>query len=328
MIEGHGDDIYRYGGRVKHNFSSNILQSVDHTPLMRWLAEQPALLTSYPEPEPRSVEKIIESKEKLPELSVMVTAGATDAIYLIARAYAGSASSVPEVTFSEYGDACRMSGHSFTDPSAADLIWICNPNNPDGRVTPRDEILSMISSRKNVVFVLDHAYADYTLRPLLKPQDAVEAGNVLMLSSLTKRFSVPGLRIGYITGAPDLLAPLRQLRMPWSVGSVSIAAARYLLERDQEYPIDAYALHREALRMSDALRGAGFKVAPTDCNFFLVTLPRGDAASLKDWLVNRHGLLVRDASNITGDERDIRIAAQTPGENELLINALREWILL
>ncbi len=328
MIEGHGDDLYRYAGKVRHNFSSNILQSVDHTPLLLRISGLPELLTSYPEPEPRSVERMIEDIRDLPDGSVMVTAGATDAIYLIARAFAGKKSSVPSATFSEYGDACRMAGHTFTDLASADLVWLCNPNNPDGKVTPRVDVLSMISSRPDAIFILDHAYADYTTEPLVTPQEAVKAGNVLMLNSLTKRFSVPGLRIGYITGTPGLLETLRKLRMPWSVGAISIAAAKYLLENRDAYSIDAAGLHTEALRMTEELQGAGFTVQPTDCNFFLVTLPHGTSASLKEWLVDRHGLLVRDASNITGNERDIRIAVQTPGENNLLINALKEWISL
>lgn len=328
MIEGHGDDIYRYGDRVRHNFSSNILQNVGHTSLMSHLAARPELLTSYPEPEPRSVETLIERMECLPEGAVMVTAGATDAIYLIARAYSGCRSSVARKTFSEYADACRMHGHRFTDASKADLIWICNPNNPDGRVTPRQEILSMLSGRPDALFILDHAYADYTTVPLLTPAEAGGAGNVLMLNSLTKRFSVPGLRIGYITGAPALLAPLRRLRMPWSVGAVSIAAALYLLEHRDDYPIDAAGLHGEAMRVAGDLRRLGFAVSPTDCNFLLATMPRGTSAGLKEWLVARHGLLVRDASNITGCERDIRIAVQSPRENDMLIKAIEEWMSL
>lgn len=321
MIEGHGDDLYLYRGKVRHNFSSNILQNVDHTALAAWLGSQPGLLTSYPDPAPEVVERKLESIHGLPRGTVMVTAGATDAIYMIARRYGGMKSYIFRPTFSEYGDACRMYGHVFTALGEADLVWLCNPNNPDGCY--RDRLPEV---KPGAVTVVDAAYSDYSVRPTLTPSECVSRGDVLMLSSLTKRFSVPGLRVGYVVGHPGLIAPLKELRMPWSVCGMSIAASMRLLDRMDEYPIDAAGLHDEALRIAAALRGMGFAVSDTVCNFFLATLPAGSSSELKNWLVERHGLLIRDASNMTGNPADIRIAAQTRHENDLLINAISQWI--
>ena len=102
MIEGHGDDIYRYDDLVKVNFSSNVYQHSDFSALKRHLMEHFDLLSNYPEPQPRSLEKLIAFKEGISPESVLVTNGATEAIYLIAQLYHGSASIIPQPTFSEY----------------------------------------------------------------------------------------------------------------------------------------------------------------------------------------------------------------------------------
>lgn len=71
----------------------------------------------------------------------------------------------------------------------------------------------------------------------------------------------------------------------------------------------------------------GYDVTPSATNFFLSAVPCGSAAALKEWLVCRHGLLIRDASNFAGlSAGHFRIAAQRGDENDLLLDALKEWI--
>ena len=105
MIEGHGDDVFRYNGKVRVNFSTNIHQSVDHSGLMSHLASCPGLLSNYPEPEPFSVEKKLSEIYGIPIDNILVTNGATEAIYLIARKKQGSKSAIVVPTFREIGRA-------------------------------------------------------------------------------------------------------------------------------------------------------------------------------------------------------------------------------
>ncbi len=117
--------------------------------------------------------------------------------------------------------------------------------------------------------------------------------------------------------------------MPWSVGGISISGAEYLIEHKDSYAIDSEGLHREALRLAEAFGEIGIDVCETDCNFILCRLPEGRRADeLKECLVERVGILIRDASNFEGlDSRCFRVAAQGREENDLLIKALKEWIL-
>ncbi|MDE6023808.1 MAG: aminotransferase class I/II-fold pyridoxal phosphate-dependent enzyme, partial [Muribaculaceae bacterium] len=181
----------------------------------------------------------------------------------------------------------------------------------------------------DIVFVVDQAYSPYSVKDVLSVGDVVSRPNVVMLLSLTKQFVVPGLRIGYAVGNETVTSRIRSLRMPWSVNAMAIEASRYLLADGNGYDIDAESLHSEALRIAGEFRRIGISVEDTDCNFFLSSLPDRSASELKEWLIDKYGLLIRDASNFEGlSKRHFRIAAQSAEENDLLIKAIEEWISL
>lgn len=348
MIEGHGDDIYAYGGAVRHNFSSNILSGVNHGALAEHLSGCIAAgIGSYPEPQPGLLERMMAQRLSVSPENVMVTNGATEAIYLIAHAYAGAESYIVVPAFSEYEDACALYSHKlafidrhcFTDcfsagkgESAAtgkrpECVWLCNPNNPAGYVTDVNLLRDVIACNQDTLFVIDQAYADYTSRPVLDAEEVARAANVILFGSFTKRFSVPGLRVGYAVGGGGVLSRVKSFRMPWSVSGVAIEGAKYLLEHSDEYRIDCESLHAEAMRLTEGLRDMGIGVDETDCNFVLCHLPHGTARELKEWLVAKYGILIRDASNFRGlTDGYFRVAAQSEEENDLLISALKEWI--
>lgn len=335
MIEGHGDDIYRYGGRVKYNYSTNIVSGMDHRKLISHLSSVMEKIGSYPEPEPFSLERIIAGKIGVFPENVVVTNGATDAMYRIAHVHSGKSSAIRVPTFREYQDACGAYGHEiifFKEMGSipqADCIWLCNPNNPTGEVISKCEILRLSEERKTSWIVADQAYADYTSLPVLTPEEAVKAGNIVLMSSLTKRFAVPGLRIGYVVAAPGIASAIRDAGMPWAVNALAIEAGKYLLEHENDYPIDAAMLHSEAEWIMKEFCKIGIECSHTDCNFILCRLPKGTASQLKDYLVENHGMLIRDASNFEGlDARYFRVAAQTEVQDKLLVKAVKVWMNL
>ena len=110
MIEGHGDDAYKYKA-IKINFSSNVYNHVDHSRLHQHLFQQMESIRTYPEPEPYSLEKVLAERFHLSSEEVCVTNGATEAIYLIAQTFRNQISAILMPTFSEYADACRLHGH-------------------------------------------------------------------------------------------------------------------------------------------------------------------------------------------------------------------------
>lgn len=334
MIEGHGDDAYRYGVEIKHNFSTNVYCGFDLSPLVSHLASVAGSIKSYPEPSATSVERLIAESKGIDPASVMVTNGATEAIYLIAQMIRGGRSAIVEPTFSEYRDACAVHEHNVTAikdlskiPDSCNAVWLCNPNNPTGEVTDVNILKNHIESRPESLFVIDGAYADYSVVPTMSERDVCMYRNVVMLGSLTKRFAIPGLRIGYAVGNNNIIGRLRKLRMPWSVNQLAIEGAKYMLAHADEYHIDARRLHGEAVRIGELLADMGIEVMGTDCNILLCKLPCGTAGDLKDYLVMQHGILIRDASNFqTLTPKHFRIAPLSPEENDVLVTAIGGWL--
>ena len=342
MIEGHGDDAYKYQD-IKINFSSNVYNHFCHEGLFCHLADKLDNVLSYPEPVPSRLEKAIAQMLGLQPDEVCVTNGATEAIYLIAQTFRRSQSSILMPTFSEYRDACRIhehqithiiSLHSFPSHKGGDrgesLLWLCNPNNPTGSVIGKDVLMQTVEKNSKTLFVIDASYAPFTEEPLLNAAEACMFPNVLMLHSMTKEYAIPGLRLGYITAHKNLLSEVRRQRMPWSVNQVAIDAGYYLLGHPEEFRLPLHELMHERQRVADKLSALGcIEVWPSQTHILLCKLRMGKAAALKEYLAKEHGLLIRDASNFEGlDDSFFRIAVQEKTENDLLLHAIEKWLCL
>ena len=330
MIDGHGDDIHHYP-HIRINFSSNVYHHFEHTGLFAYLSSRLDTIKNYPEPTPQRAEKAIANAIGLQPEQVMLTNGATEGIYLISQTFHRCLSAILIPTFSEYADACYLHEHSVTSinnltdiPATAQMVWLCNPNNPTGMVYDKEQLLQIIIQHPDMLFVIDASYAPFTHEPLITPTEAVNLPNVIMLHSMTKEFAIPGIRLGSITANTQLLNRIRQQQMPWSVGTLAQEACCYLMMHQADYHIPLDLLLQERKRMGKALEGTGaIKVYPSHTHILLCQLCNGKASDLKERLAYQHGILIRDASNFKGlDDRHFRIAIQTPIENNQLLTAI------
>ena len=324
MIDGHGDDLFRYG-TIRMNFSSNIYAHADLSGLEEWLRQHVHLVGSYPEPSPRSLESMIAESHNIAPDEVMVTSGATDAIWLLAQAFRYKGTyKVFHPTFSEYEDACRAFGYETL--SDASLCWLCNPNNPTGEVLSEKEVLEL--AQKHGLLVIDQSYENYTLAKMLSAKEAVRHGNIIQIRSMTKSHSIPGLRLGYITGPAAIISLLRSQYRPWAVNALAIEAGKWLLNQGTKAIPDLPAYLNEAQRLRNRLSGVeSIDVMETQTNFMLCCMRDGTAADLKEYLANEHGMLIRDASNFKGlNTRHFRVAAQSPEENDALVEAITQFM--
>ena len=344
MIEGHGDDAYRYRD-IRSDFSSNICAHGSHQGLLNHLAAHPELIDHYPEPEAWSLERMLADRHGIDSRQVIVTSGATEAIYLIAQTFRMNAM-IPEPTFSEYADACMMYNlpctmYNFRDgkqtsahPSSLipatvpcgspqGLLWLCNPNNPTGEVYDTQYIEKVTTEHE--LLVTDQSYSNYTETSIMSPQQGCRMRNVIQIHSMTKDYGVPGLRLGYITAHERLTEQIRQHIRPWSVSSLAIEAGKYLLQHDEL--ICRPDLH-EAQRLRERLcQIETIEVMPTQTNFMLCRQEHHTTAELKEYLANEHHILIRDASNFKGlTPHHFRIASQTAEENDALVKAIRQFI--
>lgn len=336
MLNGHGDDTYKYED-IRLNFSSNVYNQFDHEGLFCYLADRLDDVVSYPQPQPYDLQRELAALMGITAEEVLVTNGATEAIYLTAQTFRRGKTAILVPAFQEYADACRIHEHRLCSirqlselPSQANMLWICCPGNPTGAVLPKAELLTCIERHPDVLFVLDASYAPFTLQPLISPREAVLLPNVIMLHSMTKEYAIPGLRLGYVTACRTLIERLQLQRMPWSVNQVAISAGHYLLRHQDEYEMDVPALMQERQRMAEQLTRLGcIEVWPSDTHILLCRLRMGRSSALKEYLATEHGILIRDASNFEGlGEGFFRIAVQTPQEDDELLAAITEWLAL
>lgn len=288
---------------------------------MAYLATRPELIGHYPEPEAWSLEAIIAEREGLEPENVIVTNGATEAIYLIAQAFPLHAE-IPHPTFSEYEDACKMFPRLDTEHN---MLWICNPNNPTGDVYNQSVIDRMLVNYD--LLVVDQSYENYTDHFVMNARWAAQLPNLIQIHSLTKTFAVPGLRLGYITAHASLTQHLRRFLRPWSVSALSVEAGKFLMQHDD---LRCKPDLNEAQRLRDMLQQIdGILTQETHTNFMLCQFESNHtAADLKDYLACEHHLLIRNASNFRGlTQRHFRVAAQTPAENDTLVAAIKQFVV-
>ncbi|MGV8139003.1 MAG: threonine-phosphate decarboxylase [Mangrovibacterium sp.] len=335
MITGHGDDRYQYPD-IRINFSSNVNPNGINSHLTDHLKDCMTGIGSYPEPLAQHVAERIGQKRNLPEGSVLVTNGSVEAFYLTAALLTKKRSLVYTPSFSEYADACRAFGHellfsdnsSFPDVSLdrIDAVWICNPNNPDGKYFDIQMLQRQIEQHPATLFIIDEAYLDFMIEKRSLAEDAGHLQNLVVISSFTKRYAMPGLRLGYLVSHPDRVREIQKQVMPWRISTLAIEAGLFCLSEKYRDEFRIQELLNESKRVQAAInRINGFRVHPSETLFFLVEGPV-KAAVLKQKLARDHQILIRDASNFRGlSAVHFRISIQSPEENNILINILDRW---
>jgi histidinol-phosphate aminotransferase len=211
--------------------------------------------------------------------------------------------------------------------AGVNLSLLVNPHAPSGHLLSRAQIAD-IASELNGVLLVDEAYIDFVdpelghdLMPLLETHD-----NVLMLRTLSKGYSLAGLRYGYGIGSKGLIAPLlTKTRDSYNVDAIAQRVATAAL-RDQNHARDSWERVRsERGRLHAALRELGFHAPTSQSNFLLATVPQGKVALELQRGLEARGLLVRYFAEPRLDNC-LRITIGTPEQNNRLLAALRELI--
>lgn len=204
-------------------------------------------------------------------------------------------------------------------PADADLVVVGNPTNPTGVLHRRDEILALCAPGRLVV--VDEAFADAVSG---EPESLAGRSlpDVVVLRSLTKTWSLAGLRVGYALGAPEVLARLTAQRPHWPLGTLQLEALTACCSAEAVAEADAGARRLAQLRaeMAAGLTAAGFPVAAGAAPFVLFSVP--DAELARKYLAEK-GIAVRRCDTFFGLPDGYLRAAVRP-EWPVLVEALQE----
>ena len=206
-------------------------------------------------------------------------------------------------------------------------LLLNNPHNPTGLLFGREAILPYVKQLGMVV--VDEAFMDF-LPPWEQETliDAVEEfPNLVILRSLTKFYSLPGLRLGCAIAHPDILGRWQMLRDPWPVNALAAAAAAAVV-RDTVFERQTWDWLPVARReLFEGLANLpGLQPIAGAANFLLVESSMSVSLIQKS-LLERHRILIRDCLSFPelGD-RFFRVAVRSRAENLRLIAGLKEVI--
>lgn len=337
MLHGHGDDGYQYKQAIVANFSTNVWFGGKSENLKQHLFKKWDNIYSYPEASAESLVNALANDLNINSNQIIATNGATEAFYLIAQCFSESNSSIIIPTFSEYEDACKINKHklffiNWTKLNSKTifedgLVWICNPNNPNGNILQHDELENILKLNPKSIFVVDEAYIDFTNEVDSCIDLLDEYQNLILVKSLTKNFSIPGLRLGYLISNKALVQNIQFYKAPWTVNSLAIEAGKFLLANKTDFlpPVNHYKSTTNKFK-ENLQKISGLRIHPSKTSFFLVELEKSTAFELKKYLISNFGILIRDAANFRGlNSSFFRLATQTDEKNQLLIDALIKW---
>jgi histidinol-phosphate/aromatic aminotransferase/cobyric acid decarboxylase-like protein len=209
---------------------------------------------------------------------------------------------------------------------------LCNPNNPDGSYLQRSEVLRFIDELADLdLVVIDESFIDF-VDAEHNPSIAAEASirpNVVVLKSLGKNFGLHGIRFGYLVANPGLAGMMRRTLPKWNLNSLAEAIVFMLQEHRQEYRESLRMLARDRFSMGVELaRLPELSVFESQANFLLVKLADGiDGSEMRDHLVARHGVLVRECGNKLGmSSQFLRLVVRPPQDVARLVEGIRAFL--
>jgi histidinol-phosphate aminotransferase len=200
--------------------------------------------------------------------------------------------------------------------SGAKAIFFANPNAPSGTVVD-PEAVRALARRFSGVVLIDEAYVDFADGHCLS---LLDLENVIVTRTLSKGYSLAGLRFGYALAAPAVIAQMAKVKDSYNCDAVSVIAACAALE-DQAHARRSWeAVRSERTRLTAELTRRGFAVVPSQANFLLARVPGGDGGAVYRALKAK-GILVRHFDK-PGLRDQIRVTIGTAEQNDALLNAL------
>jgi len=349
----HGGNIYGevspfYGGRWL-DFSANINPLGLAPEVLKAIQDNITGIVHYPDPHARGLKAALSEHYGVAQDQLILGNGAAELFYLFVHMFKPKRIGIPVPSFGEYQRAAEAVGAEICffpmQPAAGfvpdvqqwekasetiDCIFIGNPNNPTGKLIRRCQLVESLPvwEKRGIWIVVDESFLDfltndqeYSVRDLTG-----QYKHLLVIRSLTKFYAMPGLRLGFASGHPDVLKCLEKGKDVWNVNSLAQAAGVAALGAKEYHKKSREFVQQE----KDWLYGEigdikGFSPIKPNVNFIMVNVAdTGLSSSELTGRMRSRGILVRDCVNYTGLEKQqyIRVAVRSHGENEELLKTL------
>jgi histidinol-phosphate aminotransferase len=271
----------------------------------------------------------------IPQKMILAGNGSDELLAMVFRAVLGRGDTVayPVPTYSLYDTLALVQearivhfplGPDFVLPldalakARANLTIVCNPNSPSGTLTPTRSLASLAKRLGNRLLLIDEAYVDFADENSL----GLVRGhrNVVVLRTLSKSYSLAGMRLGLCFAHPSVIDALMKVKDSYNLSQVALVAGAEALGDAEWMKRNVAKVKRTRVLTESRLRALGFIVPSSQANFVLARMPGRDMAPVARGL-KRAGILVRHfATPVLQDA--LRISIGTAAEMTALFRAL------
>ncbi len=349
----HGGNIYGNdapkGGWL--DFSANINPFGVPEYVKKAIISNIDFLEHYPEPDSMELCKAIGKHYGIPVSGIIPGNGATELLYIFFQCIKPKRVVIPVPSFSEYERAAAGAKipvkYFHLSPAdsfkidfeklksilkSGDCVAIGNPDNPTGRLIPKDIMLDFINfaREKNILILIDESFMDFVAESEKYSilQEAVQDDHVFVIHSLTKFYAVPGLRLGFGAGLIKLIEKLKIGRDVWNVNSLAQKAGEAALsDRAYQEKTLNWILREKEEFYKKIKENQGLQPLHPTVNYMLIDISKTGMKAFEAVKKMRdRGILIRDCSNYPGLENlsYIRIAIRDEKSNDIVAKALRE----
>lgn len=281
---------------------------------------------------------------------IIIGNGATELIYLTARALKLKKIMILQPTFTEYARAFSLvetqlvhvylkESHSTFEIDMDKLssqinelnceaLMLCNPNNPTGTFYTCDQLLALLDKVKisNFLLMIDESFIEFC-ESYSSMAQLMKTGRVLVIRSMTKTYRVPGLRIGYMIGPKQVIKSIQKFKEPWSLNSIALKSIPYFLSETRYLKdLREWCLLERSFLLNQLSLIKELKVFQSYANFLLL---RYEGEDLKGFFeaIEEEYMHVRTCLDFMGlDERYFRISVQDRTTNQLFIEKMNKVI--
>jgi histidinol-phosphate aminotransferase len=296
---------------------------------------EPELLRRYPRPMADSARAAAAHLLGVEQEMVLCGNGSDDLLTIATRTFVppGGVLAAPEPSYSLYPVLAQLEEAKFTAvpwetgfalPADALLaarpqaIFLANPNSPTGTFVPPASVAELASRFRGLLLV-DEAYADFADENCVALVREFE--NIVVTRSLSKAYSLAGLRFGYCVAQPHVIDELAKAKDSYNCDAISMVAAAAALE-DHGYARQTWEhVRSERSRVTAELKAMGWDVLPSQANFVLAGVPGGRGREAYEGL-KRQGILVRYFDS-PGLRDKVRVTIGTLQENNALLGGVK-----
>lgn len=299
-------------------------------------------IAHYPDPHATQLTKQLSLKNGVSESSILVGNGGAELITLVGRLLTKKEVLIIQPAFAEYAEACLaaqcdISYFSLEEPdwelkideikphlAGKAAVFLCTPNNPTGVAFSRESVKELIAvcKQQNCFVIIDEAFYDFTEDAYTYTAFLEE--HMIILRSLTKMFSIPGLRLGYAIANEQVIAKLKTFKPHWSVNALAMEAGKLCILEEEYRSRTRKYIREQRERLFAFFREYEFEVSNSSINFYLLR-DKAPTEALYVFLLKK-GLVPRHTYNFPGlDGKWLRFAIKSEVENEMLMEALRQW---